>query len=84
MSGPPPCAVQEGRAAQSDIAAAGETAPAAALDRGGCVADLSAVHTLQLLPGQARAAAREQLPGLAVSPERGPSTSGLADGAECS
>jgi hypothetical protein len=47
--------------------AAGETAAAAALDHGGCMADLSAVHTLQLLPGQARAAVREQLPGLVVS-----------------
>ena len=88
--------VQEGRAAQADIAAAagvpygvvllhrdagvwpaadlapamraaGETAAAAALDRGGCVADLSAVYTLQLLPDAARAAVREQLPALAVS-----------------
>jgi hypothetical protein len=88
--------VQEGRAAQADIAAmagvpygvvllhrdagvwpaadlapalraAGETAATAALDHGGCVADLSAVHTLNLLPGQARAAVRERLPGLAVS-----------------
>jgi hypothetical protein len=47
--------------------AAGETAAAAALDRGECVADLSAVHTLQLLPEPARAAVRDQLPGLAVS-----------------
>jgi hypothetical protein len=88
--------VQEGRAAQADIAAAagvpygvvllhrdagvwpaadlapamraaGETAAAAALDHGGCVADLSAVHTLHLLPGQAQAAVREQLLALAVS-----------------
>jgi hypothetical protein len=88
--------VQEGRAAQADIAAAagvpygvvllhrdagvwpaadlapamraaGETAAAAALDRSGCVADLSAVYTLQLLPDAARAAVREQLPALAVS-----------------
>lgn len=90
--------VQEGRAAQADIAAvagvpygmvllhrdagvwpaadlapamraAGEAAAAAALDRGKCVADLSAVHTLQLLPDRARAAARAQLPGLLVSRE---------------
>ena len=88
--------VQEGLAAQADIAAAagvpygvvllhrdagvwpaadlapamraaGETAAAVALDHAGCVADLSAVHTLQLLPGQAQAAVREQLPALAVS-----------------
>lgn len=88
--------VQEGRAAQADIAAvagipygvvllhrdagvlpaadlapamraAGETAAAAALGCGACVADLSAVHTLQLLPDRARAAARAQLPGLVAS-----------------
>ncbi|MGH3201326.1 MAG: hypothetical protein ACRDP5_04620, partial [Streptosporangiaceae bacterium] len=47
--------------------AAGETAAAAALDQGACVADLSAVHTLQLLPGQARAAIGRHLPGLSVS-----------------
>ena len=87
--------VQDGQAAQADIAAAvgvpygvvllhrdagvllaadlapamrtvGEAAAAAALDRGECVADLSAVHTLQLLPGRVRTAAREQLPGLTV------------------
>jgi len=46
---------------------AGEAAAAAALDQGACVADLSAVHTLQLLPGQARAAIGEHLPGLSVS-----------------
>jgi len=89
-------AVQEGRSAQADIAAAagvpygvvllhrdagvlpaadlapairaaGEAAAAAALDYGGCVADLSAVHTLQLLPARAATAARSQLPGLVVS-----------------
>jgi hypothetical protein len=88
--------VQEGRAAQADIAAvagvpygvvllhrdagllpaadlappvreAGEAAAVAALDRGGCVADLSAVHTLQLLPARAAAAARTRLPGMVVS-----------------
>jgi hypothetical protein len=47
--------------------AAGEAAAATALDQGACVADLSAVHILQLLPGQARAAAREHLPGMVVS-----------------
>ena len=47
--------------------AAGEVAAAVALDQGACVADLSAVHTLQLLPGQARAAIGEHLPGLSVS-----------------
>ena len=47
--------------------AAGEAAAAAALDQGACVADLSAVHTLQLLPARARAAARQQLPGLSAS-----------------
>jgi Domain of unknown function (DUF4365) len=49
------------------LRAAGEAAAATALDSGRCVADLSAVHTLQLLPNQVQAAAREQLPGLTVS-----------------
>jgi hypothetical protein len=49
------------------IRTAGETAAAAALEHGGCVADLSAVHTLQLLPARAVATARALLPGMAVS-----------------
>ena len=46
---------------------AGEAAAATALDHGECVADLSAVHTLQLLPAAAAATARAMLPGLVVS-----------------
>jgi hypothetical protein len=46
---------------------AGEAAATAALDQGACVADLSAVHTLQLMPARARAAAGQYLPGLSVS-----------------